>query len=297
MKVFTMQGREFYSRGRIWRICGLVNAWYEDVEDPPRLVRSLKQNRPSAEIFTFFQRVPHVIPAYNFPMDRYQVSVIELSNYEQWWNSGIGKKTRQAIKKSRKTGVEVRQAVFDDDLVRGIGEICNETPVRQGKRFPHYGDDLPTVRRKHETFIERSEFLGAYYQGKLIGFIKLVFEKEFTDILQLLTRIAYQENNPANALLDQAVRLCCERQVKYLAYGDWNATGLGDFKRHNGFTCMDLPRYYLPVNAWGAIAIKLNLHLGLKSILPPPLVGAFKTMRLYYTKMALGPKRESNPAE
>ena len=36
------------------------------------------------------------------------------------------------MRRAEKRGVVVREVPFDDDLVRGIVEIYDETPIRQG---------------------------------------------------------------------------------------------------------------------------------------------------------------------
>ena len=63
-------------------------------------------------------------------------------------------------------------------LVQGIWEIYNECPVRQGRRFPHYGRNIDEVRRMSATFMETSTFIGAYFLEKLIGFMKLTRDDE-----------------------------------------------------------------------------------------------------------------------
>ncbi|MFO7719173.1 MAG: hypothetical protein R6W85_01880, partial [Gillisia sp.] len=98
MKYFTVDNREFFSKGKFIKICKLFNEWYEDVEDPEELIANLKKCPEKNHIFSFIQRVPHVVPKYNFYMEPYSVSVINIKNYEEWWNNSIGKKTRQAIK-------------------------------------------------------------------------------------------------------------------------------------------------------------------------------------------------------
>jgi hypothetical protein len=74
----------------------------------------------------------------------------------------------------------MREAPFDDKLVAGIWEIYNESPIRQRRRFPHYGKDLETVRREEATFLDSSVFIGAFFVDKLIVFVKLVADETCT---------------------------------------------------------------------------------------------------------------------
>ncbi|MGO9138316.1 MAG: hypothetical protein ACLP9S_15370 [Syntrophales bacterium] len=285
MQIFSVGEKQFYRDGRLIRICGLYNSWYESVEDPEAIVKSLKKLKPRLHIFTFFQRPPHVEPRYDYHMEPYSVSVINITSYDNWWNNSIGKKTRYLVNRAEKSGVDVRVSEFDDEFVKGITAIYNETPIRQGKEFPHYKVTSEEVRKGNSTFIDRSVFLGAYHQNEIIGFANIVFEEEFADVLQLLSKIAHRDKATTNALLAKAVDLCASRGTGYLAYGDWNEGSLSDFKRHNGFVKMDLPRYYIPLNWTGAVALKLKLHRPFSELLPAKAIPLLKDLRLKWHKL------------
>lgn len=285
MRFFSAAGKEFYIEERIVNICGLWTAWYEEV-DPEKFVDIIKKSGQRVHLFTFFQRVPDLEPRYDFFMEPYSVAVIELASYDDWWNNRIGKKARQMVKKSQRVGVEIRVTDFNDEFVKGIRDIYSETPIRQGKRFPHYHDSLEKVRAENGTYLERSVFLGAYYQNELVGFTKIVFEEKFADILQMLAKVAHRDKCVANALLAKAVEYCSAHGVGYLAYGDWEKSGLGDFKRHNGFTRMDLPMYYIPLNRTGAIALALGIHKKVSELLPENLLSFLKVTRRRWHELA-----------
>jgi hypothetical protein len=284
---FSVDGRQFYRIGRWLRICGLAAAWYETVENPEALASSLKKSGQRLDLFTFFQRVPHVEPKYNYYKEPYSVSVIKLTRYEDWYHHLIGKNTQRKIKKAKKEGVEIRVVDFDEKLVEGIRHIYNETPIRQDRIFPHYNDSLDKVRQENGTFLDRSVFLGAYYRDNLIGYAKIIFEEDFADLLQLLSMVSHRDKCTTNALLDRAVDLCAARGAGYLAYGDWNATGLGDFKRNNGFARMDLPRYYIPLSRMGALALRWGLHRKASDWIPARMVPALKALRRRWLELTI----------
>ncbi len=279
MQKFTIDGTEFYSKFSIIRLCWQVNAWYEHVEDPNSFIEKVKRIPKRQHIFTFFQRVPDTTPRYHYYCEPYRVAVIALKNYEHWWKNQIGKKTRQAIKKSQKNNVCVYPSKFDDNLIKGISSIWNETPVRQGKKFPHYNKSLEAIKREVGTFIDRSVFIGAYYEDKLIGYAKIVFEDEFVDILNIISMLIHRGKCVQNALVSKIVEVCSNRNIKYIAYGDYYSGGLGDFKRKNGFTEMVLPRYYVPLNGIGQIGLKLRLHRPVSGLLPEQLSTKLKHIR------------------
>ena len=279
MKYFTVENREFYSSGRVIKLCGQVNAWYENIDNLDELIISLKQLQERQHIFTFFQRVPHTVPVHNFYMEPYPVGVIKLKSYDDWWKNSIKNKTRQAVKSSEKKGITVDVVNFDDEFIKGISAIYNESPVRAGKKFPHYNDSLDKVKRENGTFINRSVFIGAYYRSELVGFAKIVFEADFVDILQLLAKITHRDKCVTNALIAKIVAICSERGVEYISYDDLNSSSLSDFKRHNGFLRMELPRYYVPLNIVGAVAIKLKLHRPLSQWFPERMLPLMRDLR------------------
>ena len=66
---------------------------------------------------------------------------------------------------------------FNDDLIRGIVEVNNDSPVRQGRRFPHYGKTFDQVKKDHSSFLDRSDFICAYLGNEFIGFLKIVYRR------------------------------------------------------------------------------------------------------------------------
>src|SRR5206468_9311057 len=127
-------------------------------------------------------------------------------------------------------------------LVRGIWEIYNECPIRQGRRFPHYGKNVEVVHAMSATFFDTSIFIGAFLDEQLIGFIKLTAEETRSQaaVMHIIAMIRHKDKAPTNALIAQAVRSCAERGIPFLvysnfAYGKKQRDSLSDFKQHNGF--------------------------------------------------------------
>ena len=75
-------------------------------------------------------------------------------------NKQIKAVTRNLVRKAEKKGVEVRIARYDDDFVRGMTQIFNEAPVRQGRLYWHYGKDFETVKRQFSRYLFREDLLG-----------------------------------------------------------------------------------------------------------------------------------------
>ncbi len=277
----------FVVHGKQIRIASLYDEDYltQGVIDPAECVRVLKEQRTgiSADIFYFSQREPDVQPHYEFPVELRSLAVANVSSCDAWWRK-VSHGTKCNVRQAKKRGVEVRVQVFNDDLIRGIIDIQNESPIRQGRRFYHYGKPFEQVKRDHGSFLDSCDFICAYVGKELIGFLKLIYRGDTATIMQLNSKLACQQKRPTNALLEKAAELCASKGVSYLVYGDlslWNKRGssLRDFKLRNGFEEMLVPSYYVPLTPWGLFCVKTKLYRGRFGILPGSLISAGLELR------------------
>ncbi len=260
--------------GRWLRIARLSDEWYVDVDDPEAQAALIKATN-EADLFTFLQRPPDTEPRHRYFMDVEPTAVLRVTTYENWLRHQINNKTRNLVMKAQKKGVVVKAASFDDAFIDGMVRILNETPVRQGKPFWHYGKDHDTVKREFARYLFREELAGAYYANELIGFIFLADAGRFAVLGQIISLIRHRDKAPNNALIAKAVDMCAKRRIPYLTYAVWPRGPLQDFKRHNGFERVDVPRYYIPLTGKGRLALKLGLHRALSDRLSD---GAFMWM-------------------
>jgi Acetyltransferase (GNAT) domain len=271
--------------GEIPRIARLEQEWYEDVEDPRTLINQLCKSEPRPDILTFWQRLPDTEPKYSYPMELDSIAALPIKSYSLWWEKQIDRKARNKIRKAQKNGVVVKPATFDDRFVRGITSIFNETPIRQGRHYLHYGKDFETIKRQFSRFLFREEIFGAYLGEELVGFIMLAYAENYAYLGQIISKIAHRDLAPNNLLLAKAVERCAEKGLPYLVYALWLDDSLGDFKRSNGFQKFDLPRYYVPLTSKGRLALKLGLHRGWKAALPNGLKRPLKKLRKFWHRM------------
>lgn len=218
---------------------------------------------------------------FNFELDNY--AAVPVTTFEKWWES-VPQETRKNVRRATKRGVVVKAVPFDDELARGIYNLCNETPVRQGKPFWHFGKDFETVKREHATFLERSEFIGAFFQEELIGFIKMVYVDRIAYILHILAANSHYDKRPINALISSAVEVCAAKGVGYFIYGQYRygnkrQSSLIEIKRRNGFEQINFPRYYVPLNLKGKMAVALRLYRGAVGLLPAPVLKTVLAVR------------------
>jgi hypothetical protein len=263
-----VEGIETFSTGGLRGFVRLRAEYYEYVRDPVEFVAALKKARARGQWFTYLQETLDQQRKPGIRAEVESISVVPLSTFEHYWKKQLNDKTRNMVRKAGKAGVEVRICEFDDRFVQGIVEIYNENPMRQGKPFAHYGKDFATIKREHESYPERSVFLGAFAGPRMIGFIKLVHGNGVSNLMQIISMISERDKAPTNALISKAVELCCERGVKYLHYGLWSKRGLGDFKKHHRFEQYDVVRYYVPLTLWGRALLALRLHKPVQEYVP-----------------------------
>jgi hypothetical protein len=248
----------------------------ELVRNPEAFIAELKRSGLKADVLTFFQRPPDVKAKFPYCVKWENYAVVPVTTYEAWWEK-LPQESRKNTRRAAKRGVEVKAMPFGDDLAKGIYKICNETPVRQGRLFWHYGKDFETVKQEHSTYLERSEFIGAYFGGELVGFIKMVYVDRLAYILAILALNSHQDKRPMNALLAKAMEICVQKSVGYLVYGNYiygnkKDDSLVEFKRRNGFERIDFPRYYIPLTVKGKIYVSLRLYRGTFGLLPAPVL-------------------------
>jgi len=254
----------------------------EPVSEPAAFIRSL-QDAPPADIFSFTRPLPSCEPCYPFHFDWDNVAVVSTDEFARWWES-LPQETRKNVRRSQRRGVMVSRVGFDDQLVRGIGNLYNETPIRQGRKFWHYGKSFKQVNAANATYLDRSEFIGAFFNGDLIGFIKFVTLNNVARIMQILSMEAHTDKRPTNALLAKAVEICCDRGISHLVYGKYvygkkENSAITEFKRRNGFERLDFPRYYVPLTRRGSLAIRYGLYRGLTQFVPEAMIRLFLATR------------------
>lgn len=271
-----VNGRTIFVSGGWLKVASVHDeAWVagQPVEDPEACLQKIRQAGLNADLFTFRQMLPLVEAKYHYPRVMDNVAAIATMDFQEWWEKRLPQETRKNVRRSAKRGVTVREVEFSDELVREIVEINNESPVRQGRRFWHYGKSFEVVKRDYSTFLDRSVYIGAYHENALIGFIKMIYMGEIAGIMQLVCMHRHQDKRTPNALITRAVEICHAKGLKYMTYGKYlyanhARSALTEFKKRNGFEKIFLPRYYVPLTAKGKMAMALGLHLSFKRLIP-----------------------------
>jgi hypothetical protein len=299
--LITVCGQQIRIRGGFCRIAKLEADKYHFLENPQEMLDGLRNCSERVDLFHFLQKLPDSQPKYDFPMEMDNLAAIPVTTFDHWWNQQIGFKGRNKAKQAEKKGVVVREVPFDDALVKGIWEVYNECPVRQGRRFEHYGKNIETVYREEATFLDTSTFIGAFLGDQLIGFVKMVHDPTKTQagLMNIVSMIKHRDKAPTNALVAQAVRSCADRGISYLvysnfAYGKKQPDSVADFKERNAFQRFDLPRYYVPLTSIGWAGYRLKLHHKFADRMPESIVSKLREMRNSWNNRKLQSAKEAS---
>ena len=281
-------GRTVVVTGRALKVAAVHDEDWQDgeiVSKPDDFVSCLRQQKGlRADLFTFSQKPTDPTPRHSYPYELDSVAAIPIVSHSDWWTNRVSTDLRNDVRKAAKRGLVVRAVPFSDDFVRGIMDIYDETPIRQGRPFWHYKKGFEEVKRANSTYLERSDFVGAFVGDELVGFLKIVYVDQFARLMQIISKDAHRDKRPMNALIAKTVELVAGKGCTHLTYGKYcysqGADSVTAFKSRNGFEEILVPKYYIPLTAKGTLALRLGLHHGAKALVPNSIRQTLKRARL-----------------
>lgn len=264
----------------------------KEIEDPEVYLSALRSKKGrilKADIFTFAQKLPDVQAKYPYPSELESVAAISIASFKDWWEA-LPQESRKNVRRSQKRGVEIKLRALDSALVEGIRSVNDDSPMRQGVQNAYYGLSSEDTWKRYGDFNNRCDFICAYAGEEMIGFLHLVYRGDIAAILNLTVKPSQLDKRPANALVARAVELCDSKRISHITYGLYNYgnkrdSSLREFKIRNGFEEILVPRYFVPITAWGKLCMKANLHRGLIGILPPFVISVgLRARTMWYKK-------------
>ncbi|MBZ5723513.1 MAG: hypothetical protein LAP87_00810 [Acidobacteriia bacterium] len=296
-RLVQMNDRTVLVSGRWIKVAAVKDEiWQEGdvVPDPYQFIASIRQRKGiRADIFTFSQKLTDTAPRFPFQYEWESVAAIPIVSYADWWTNRVSTDFRCDVRKAAKRGVTVRLVPFTEELVRAIVEIYDETPIRQGRPFWHYRKGFDFAQRANSTYVDRSDFLGAYVGGDLIGFLKIVYVDRVARLMQIIAKDAHRDKRPMAALIAKAVEVCASKGCSHLTYGKYRyaqgADSVTAFKHRNGFEEVLVPQYYVPLTIKGRLALHLRLQRGPKALVPHPLLRWLRRIRASLYRYSLRP--------
>jgi hypothetical protein len=258
----------FVISGSFLRTARPKNEWQDDVVDPGKVIGALQAAPARIDLLKFWQRIPETKPKFDYYKEWQNMAAIPITTYKHWWEKQISPKARNKIRKAQKLGVTFEQTELSDDFVKGVVAIYNQSPVRRGKPFWHYGKDFERVKSGLSRDLADSVFVAAHYDGELIGFIKFHVFDRYAMVTLILDLMSLRDKAPVNGMIAKSVEICAERGIPYFAYTVWRRGDHGHFQKSNGFVKIPVPEYFVPLTAKGRFALRLGLHNGFKAALP-----------------------------
>ena len=283
-----IDNKEISISGRIFRTAKLRHEWCDFLEDPKASVQKLKQATRKADVFTFVPEVYGAQMAFPYHKDVASVSILSFKDYKTWWEE-LDFKVRNKIRKAQKAGVELREVELSDEFAKGVESIYNESPMRQGRKFYHYGKKADAIKEELTSFSAQSILVGAFFNGELIGFMKLFRGENILRTVHIIAKISHRDKPVMDALIAKAVELCEQQGIGHLQYGSWTDGGVGTFRIKHGFKRVDTPRYFVPLTMRGALMLKLSMHRPLRERLPESWVTHLKNLRSKWTSFRCQP--------
>jgi hypothetical protein len=258
------------------------------VEEPKSFITKLEESELQADVFTFAQRPPEIAPKYDYQWEWDNWAAIPTACFKEWWEK-LPQVSRKNVRRSARRGLVVKVIPFDENLVKGVHRIYNSILVRDGRLFWHYGQDVHSVRQELATYLDRSDFIGAYLGEELIGFVKMVYVDHMAMLFHIISMDEHYDKRPTNALIAKAAEVCERKGISHLIYGKFiygnkRRSSLLEFKRRNGFEQINFPRYYIPLTLMGELFIRLRLYRGVSGLVPEPILHVALSCRAWYYK-------------
>ena len=278
----SAKSKEIVVRGGWCKTAALRHEWCEFLDYAPQDIERFRERGLAADLFTFIDDVGTNPGGYDYHHEAMSVAALPVTTYEKWWDE-IGFKPRNKIRKAQKSGVEVRSVELSDDFARGVEAIYNESPIRQGRRFFHFGKKAPAIKEELTSFLDQSILVGAYFKGELIGFMKLFPGAHVLRTIHIIAKLAHREKCAMDILIAKAVELCAERKLSYVQYGSWTDGGVGAFRGKHGFERLEVRRYYVPLTWKGHLLLQLQFHRPVRDRIPSDLLAPVLNLRNRWT--------------
>jgi hypothetical protein len=281
-------GKEISVAGVICRIAKLRHEWCDFLNDPPKAIDEMRKTGLKADLFTFVHDMgDKPLFDYSYHRQNATLAVLPVTTYDEWWDD-VGYKTRNKLRKGLKSGVELRVVQLDDDFARGVQAIYNETPVKQGRKFYHYGKKASEIKEELSSFPNQSTLVGAYFQGELVGFMKLFQGNNVLRTVHIIASVRHRDKNVMDILIAKGVELCSERKIQNLQYGSWTDGGIGTFRIKHGFERVEVPRYFASLSVRGNLMLRMKLHQPVRERLPENWIAPVMALRTKWNSLRFG---------
>jgi hypothetical protein len=180
---------------------------------------------------------------------------IEDKNYDDIWN-GFHRKTRQKIRKAKKSGVEIKDGTSLGDFKSFYDIYAKESLQKWGYETPQIPFKL--CKNLYKFGSDHVKLSLATKDDKIIaGTLSLLYSKTFYLFMSAFLP-EYGTFNPTSILFNHAIKQACQEGYNCVNFGtSGNLKQLGKFKEKFGPEKVELERYQVYSNL-GRIVSKIN---------------------------------------
>lgn len=149
--------------------------------------------------------------------------------------SQIRSKTRTVIHKAERCGYDFKEFNWNDHLEE-IFEINTSKEIRQNEPMRGWYKEPVKPRQYSEEEARYYKYFGGFKDGKLCAYFHCWSCGKFAIGKHIIGHVDHLPNGVMNGLLAWTVKTCIEQSnLKWITYGSWQESSLGEFKKHAGF--------------------------------------------------------------
>jgi len=181
---------------------------------------------------------------------------LEGKNYEDIWKNDFHRKTRQKVRKTKKSGVEVREGTSLDDFKTFYDIYAKEASQKWGYETPQI--PLKLCKNLYKYGSDHVKLNLAIKDDKEIaGTLSFTYSKMFYVYMSAFL-LEYGTFNPTSLLFNESIKQACQEGYNYVNFGtSGNLKNVRKTKEKFGAEKVELNRYRVYSNL-GKLVSKTN---------------------------------------
>lgn len=163
------------------------------------------------------------------------LALLQVPTRHDEYISKLPSQARNKIRKAQKCGYEYAEFSWNDHLDE-IYAINTSKKVRQGEDMRGWYKDPVGPRDHSREELEYIKYFGAFLDGKLVAYLHFLICGDFIISKHVIGHADHLHNGIMNGLFSWSIdKFIEESTLRWVIYGVWLKTSLGEFKKHAGF--------------------------------------------------------------
>lgn len=162
-------------------------------------------------------------------------ALLKIPDVHTEYLSQLRHKTRTVINKAERLGYEFKEFHWNDHL-DDVFRINTSKEIRQSEPMRGWYRDPVEPRFHSAEEAPYHKYIGGFKDGTLYAYFYYWVCGKFAVGKHFIGHVDHLTNGIMNGLLSWTVKNCIERSnLKWITYGSWQESSLGEFKKHSGF--------------------------------------------------------------